>query len=97
MVFNQNDQKSCIKCTKCVELGIKIKEISSILRKKHNLARLGGFRYALYYQKRILFLCCLKAATGVKGLKHVRDNFKTQQPVDRRFRPVLAGFYSSKQ
>ena len=27
----------------------------------------------------------------------VRDNFKTQLPVDRRFRPVPAGFYCSKQ
>ena len=27
----------------------------------------------------------------------VRDGFKTQLPVDRRFRPVPAGFYCSKQ
>ena len=29
--------------------------------------------------------------------KHLRDDFKTQPPVDRRFRPVRAGSYCSKQ
>ena len=29
--------------------------------------------------------------------QRVRDGFKTQPPVDRRFCPVPAGFYCSKQ
>ena len=31
------------------------------------------------------------------GSKWLRDGFKTQPPVDQRFRPVPAGFYCSKQ
>ena len=51
MAFEQNDQKSCIKGTKCVEFGINMKEVSSILCKKHNFARLGGFEICLILPK----------------------------------------------
>ena len=65
-----------------------------------SLCRLISYSTDIIFSCRFSPAVAWSSASRVSGqinISFVRDGFKTQPPGDRWFRPVLAGFYCSKQ